>query len=264
MRSTRSTRGSRGDFAPGAGVVPGRCPARGRLQRGLEPRPRRRVRATERGGGQWVAVSGRRRGVNGCGGGSGEAGHTPAAGQPRASRQRAAARRGAGADAAAPRHGGPPQAAAPARTPPIAAMNSVVRRVAVPAAPASDFAEPGELECPPPRAPRRDSAAFPPEIGLRRSNPPVRAVGDGRPISRTMGHTPSHTTGPMTGPTMGPIGARTTGRASGRTTSPTGDRTTVRTEDGHPWGSTATPVAAFCAAAGGSGEPPIESHAGRS
>jgi len=108
-------------------------------------------------------------------------------------------------------------------------LGCLARRGSV--APRRDFAELRELECLPPRAPRRDSGACSPEIGLRRGNSSVRAMGGGRPISRTMGHMTGRPTGPTNGhiggPTTGPTGARTTGRASGPTTGTKGGRTTV-------------------------------------
>ena len=114
--------------------------------------------------------------------------------------------------------------AAAAQTRPVAAMNSVVFRVAAPASSASRLHRACELECPPPRAPRRDFATCPPEIGARRGNSPVQAVSGGRPVSLTT--------------------SRTTGRIGGPTTGRAGGPTTGRTHDGRRWGRTAALAAA--------------------
>ncbi len=242
VRSTRSTRRLRGDFAPGAGAVSVRRPAgwprcgvawrRVRGAGGGAPHCETRVASGQVSAGGDAAPTGVSAPRRGGPRGGGRAGAAAAGGARQRGRAAGGGRR---PDAADRRH----------------ELDCLARR-GPPRAPHCDFAEPRELERPPPRAPRRDSAAGSPEIGLRRGNSPVRAVGGVRRVSRTTGHT----AGPIGGPTGGP----TTRRASGRTTGPTDGHTT----GGHPWGRAAAPAAAYRAAAGGAGEAPIEDHAGRS
>ena len=232
-----------------------RCPVdarprgRGAAWRGAASEVAGRRRSVPRNAGDQRGRRRRRRGANGGVVGGGDAGHT-AAGGPRGGGR-------AGGDTGGQRAAGGQRRAAGAAWPPrIAAMTSVVRRVATSAAPASRLR----------RAPRTRLLAAPRSASrLRRlstrdrapaRHSPVRAVGGGWPVSRT--------TGRMAGRTAGPIGARTTGHTGGHTTGPMGGRTTGRTAGGHPWGRTAAPAATYTAAAGGAGEPPIEGHASRS